>query len=334
MADELIGSAPGGDTGAETASPAPVDVVSTPASESSPGARVDAASGGDLDDEDEDVYDEERLVQDRAALRNLIRNRRRDGKFAKENRTLVRRIKDANLDLDDLIVTQRNHQSLMARLEAEPELLQRIVTPSGRPAERPQAQQPQQRPQYQPLQLPPPPFDAGDEGGKYVHELHSALNALHKELWETRQGVGMSLRDVLQWRKGLDTERTEATGKQITQAWNETYQTIAKDYDEDGADLVRSEISHFLDWAKKENRQDILRNPRPFVDKVLAKVKGLSRFKKAQQAAAAALSQQASAAAAVRAPRPSAFTGGTPAPARSRHRETVKDVSRRLLRGA
>jgi hypothetical protein len=335
MADELIGGASGGDTGAETASPAPADVTPVAsASEASPAARVDAPAGGDLDDEDEDVYDEERLVQDRAALRNLIRNRRRDGKFAKENRTLVRRIRDAGLDLDDLIVTQRNHQSLMARLEAEPELLQRIVTAPGRPAE--QARQaPVQRPQYTPPAIPPPPFASDDEAGKWMHDSHQMVLALHRELHELKQNYGHGLHDVLQWRKGIETDRQRQQSQQRVQTWKSAISEFGKDYDEDGQALLEREVVGLFEWAQKNNRQDVLAAPKTFIPKLLEKYgKPLQRFRKQQQQAAAALVQQASAAAATRGARPAAFTGGIPAGARSPKRETVKDVTRRLLRGA
>lgn len=331
MADELIsGGLPAGDTpaGSEAApSPAPAEVTQTAAPETAVASSdTNDADADDLDADDEDYSD---LPQDHPKVQRLMKRLRKLDRWAKKHRPVVQRVRD--LDVDDLVATSRNYQAVMERLNADPDLLQRFVSPA-KPADRQPSSAAPQRPVYTPLEFAPPPFDPSDDAGRYIVGLQSALQDMHKQLHETRYGIGQALRDVLQWRKGIDDERGQASSQRQTSSWKAAIAKVQTDYDEDGAALVQREAEHLFEWARRSGRQDVLANPAGAIAKVTAGLKGLSRFKKQTQAAAAALTTQTSAAAALRtAAKPAAFTGGTPAPARAVKRETVQSVTRRLL---
>lgn len=335
MADELLSGGPGAGempAGSDAASsPAPADVTSTSAHES-PVASAASADGADADDLDADDEDYSDLPQDHPKVQKLLKRLRKVDNWAKRHRPIVQRVRDLNVD--DLIVAQRNHQSLVERLNAEPELWQRLAAPPGRPAE--QARQaPAQRPQYTPPAIPPPPFTADDEAGQYMHGLHQMAMSLHQQIFELKQHYGHGLKDVLEWRKSIETTNQRQKSQQRVQSWKAAIAEHGKDYDEDGQALLEREVTGLFEYAQKNNLQHVLDDPKTFIPKMLEKYgKPLQRFRKQQQQAAAALVQQASAAAATRGARPAAFTGGIPAGARSPKRETVKDVTRRLLRGA
>lgn len=315
-------------------SPAPTEAVesTSPVTEPPVAASPDSESV-DADDLDSDDEDYSALPANDPQVQRVLKRLRKLDRWAKKHRPVVQRVRD--LDVDSLIVTQRNHQALMERLQAEPELLQRVVTPGPAAAPQPQAQAPR-RPEYQPLAIPDPPFEPSDEGGKYIHEMHRTLQALHKELWETRYGVGAAFQDLLQWRKGLEGERQQSQVKATVSKWTAAIEQVGQDYDDDGRQLVADEIKTLYQWAKANNRQDILNDPAPAIARVLEGKKAYARFKKgaapAQAAAIAqAASQQRIAEQNRQRPGAAAFTGGTPAPARNKSGERIKDVIARKL---
>lgn len=335
MADELMGDASAGEmTGGESTSPAPVEAVEpTPAETAAP--RDGAPSGSDLDDEDDDVYDEESLVQDREKLRRLIKNRRRDGRFAKENRSLVARIRDSKLDLDDLVVKARNHDALVERINRDPEFAQRLFT-KGQTPSRPSSDAPAAA-TYPGLGLAHPSevFDMSDRAAQHFGHVQQRFEEFHKQSWEfqeqARSVISALSREVAALRDGIHGEKTQAT----TKAWSQAIDAAVGQYDDAIAPYLKDSLVGLYHAARGKNREDILKDPAAAIRQYI-KDESLGKFRKATAAKAGttAATQQRMAEANRARPGASAFTGGQPAGAKPKERLTVHDVTRRLQQQA
>lgn len=332
MADELTGGGGAGmETGVEAPSPAPTEAVEPTSAAETDAPRDGAQTRADLEDEDDDdVYDEEQLMQDREKLRRLIRNRRRDGRFAKENRALVQRIRDSKLDLDDLVWRARNHDALAERIAALPPELKARIFSDHAPASQPEAPA---RPEYPGPGLPEQiPFDTNDPGGQYIAQLHRGVTEFHRQSWEFQQEVKDVIRklasEVGELRQGITGEKTQ----QLTRTWAAAIDQAVGQYDDAIAPYLRDGLVGMFRAARAANRQDILSDPERAIREYIRDEK-LGKFRKAQAAKADADKVQQQRMAAMNRARPgaAAFTGGQPAPARSNHRRTIRDVNRELI---
>lgn len=331
MADEMMGGGGAGEqSGGDVSQTTPTPAVEPTSHAEAAEPRVVAQPQGDLEDEDEDVYDEDALIQDREKLRRLIRNRRRDGRFAKENRGLVTRIRESKLDLDDLVTRARNHDALVERIASlDPDLKQRLF--SNGPAPRPQEAAPA-RAEYPGSGLPPMPFDRSDPSGEYLASLHTGYEQLHRQNWEFQQQarsvISALSRELTTLRDGIHGEKSQAT----TKTWSSAIDAEIAKYDDGIAPYLRDGLVGLFRTLRGANRTDLLQDPAKAIRQYI-KDESLAKYRKAPAGkASTAIAQQQRMAADNRArPGAAAYTGGTPAAARPQGRRTVKDVSRELL---
>jgi hypothetical protein len=279
-------------------------------------AAAQAAADDDDDEPDfkDDAHRDKPWANDPDFKRALNRARRAQRQLAK-HRPIIEKVRAFNIgdNLDDVVRRAQRFD------EVQP-LLRRA---SGGESSRADQRQPQE---YQ----PPPfdrnsvPFDPNDPGGRYLiehaeraHNQHYALVSVMQQmareitsLREERQGEQRT-REVSSWRGEMDT-----ASKNIPEKWN-------------GLPL-RAMFQDAIIGAFHQARINGTRlNAKAVIQHYLKEYKPTATNKAAVSAAA----QQRMAENNRALPGRQAYAGGTPAEARNRSQERVKDVSRRLLGG-
>jgi hypothetical protein len=332
MADELTGGAVAGEMPAtqEAPSPAPAEAVApsreAEASDPTPVSQAGSGDEDDLEDEDEDLSD----LQHDPRVKRMAARLRKLNNFAKKARPVYQRVR--GLDLDDVLTRARNYDAVASRFSSDPELVQRYMQGPQQAAA--QAQQaPAERPQYPGSGLPEQiPFDTSDPGGQYVAALHQRFNDLHRQSWEFQEQaknvIGTLSRELHELREGTTREKTQTL---ITGVKSAVDAEVAK-YDDGVAPYLRDSLYALFRDAKARGRTDLLQNPAKAIREYV-KEESLAKYRKEAVAKAGVSVAQAQAMAHQNRSRPgaAAYTGGTPAPATPKERQTVKSVNARLL---